>query len=223
MKASRIAAWMAVGTLALGAGACGGSSDDGDSGATAPATTETTASTTATTETTSSGGLTAPGTKLGLGEAATVGWVPPSNYSSTAAQKGFKIELTVDKIEKGTLDDLKNIQLDDEQKGSIPYFVTVTVKALENVDPGTDDPDTTLDAIDDRGQDQGKVIFLGEFERCDDTDVPRPFAKGKSYTSCLTFLMPGGGSIEEIHWRSGPSRANEVTPYFGDPVVWSGS
>jgi len=93
------------------------------------------------------------GTKLGFGTAATVGWVPPSRYSGTGAQKGYKLEVTVKGIERGT--------------------------------------------IDDRGQEQGSVTFIGTFERCDDTQVPRPFKRGSSYDSCLTYLIPGGGSIDE--------------------------
>lgn len=226
MTASRMAALVAAGTLALGIAACGGSDlqdDGGGSTAAAEAPAETTATTETTAAETSSGGLTAPGTRLGFGEQATVGWVPPSRYSVTGAQKGYRLQVSVDGIERGTLDDLKNIQLDADQKRSTPYYVTLTVKALEDVKAGTDDPDVTFDAIDDRGQEQGKVIFIGEFERCDDADVPRPFTSGKSFESCLTYLVPGGGSIDEVRWGSGPSRANGVTPYFEDPVVWSGS
>ena len=55
----------------------------------------------------------------------------------------------------------------------------------------------------------------------DDTSPPKPFANGKSYESCLTYLMPGGGSIQKVQWNSGPSKAGEVTPYFDDPIVWA--
>jgi hypothetical protein len=41
--------------------------------------------------------------------------------------------------------------------------------------------------------------------------------------SCLVYLMPGGGSIEKAERNGGPEAANEVTPYFEEPVVWSGS
>lgn len=233
MKASRIAALVAAGALALGMAACGGESasdDDGSSTTPAAATSEaTTPETTETTETTAAdtaggdGGLTPPGTRLALGERATAGWVPASSYSATGAQTGYRLQLSVDAIERGTIDDLKNIDLDPDQQRSTPYYVTVTVKALEDVKVGSDDPDVTFDAIDDRGQEQGKVIFIGDFDRCEDADVPRPFTAGTSFESCLTYLMPGGGSIEEVRWGSGPSKRNEVTPYFDKPIVWAGS
>lgn len=233
MTVRRIAPLVAAGALALGMAACGSSNDSGGGSTTTAASADTTASTSTTTDTTtttdstaastSGGGLTPTGTRLGMGGQATVGWVPPSKFSATGAQQGYKLQVSVDKIEKGTIDDFKNIDLDADQKRSTPYYVTVTVKALEDVKTGTDDPDISFDAIDDRGQEQGSVTFFGTFERCDDKQVPRPFTNGKSYESCITYLMPGGGSIDEVQWKSGPSKKNDVTPYFDKPIVWSGS
>src|SRR4029077_11271849 len=102
-------------------------------------------------------------------------------------QQGYRLEVTVDSIEKGSLDDFKNIDLDADQKRSTPYYVKLSVKALEDVKAGTDDPDIALKAIDDRGQEQGEVIFFGTFDRCENADVPRPFTSGKGYESCLTY------------------------------------
>ncbi len=234
MTVRRIAALVAAAALAAGMAACGSSNDNGGGSTAASTVTDTTAGTPTTTDTattttettaasTSSGGLTPPGTKLGMGDQAMVGWVPPSKFSATGAQTGYKLQVSVDKIEKGSIDDFKNIDLDADQKRSTPYYVSVTVKALEDVKTGTDDPDISFDAIDDRGQEQGSVTFFGTFDRCDDTQVPRPFASGKSYESCITYLMPGGGSIDEVQWKSGPSKKNDVTPYFDKPIVWSGS
>jgi hypothetical protein len=226
-----IAALGAAAALALGMTACGeGSTDGGGTSTTSQAPTTTTSATTTGTTSTStadtdggSGGLTPPGAKLGFGDEATVAWVPPSNFSTSGAHQGYKLQVSVESIERGSLDDFKNIDLDEDQQRSTPYYVKVTLKALEDVKVGTDDPDIAFEAIDDRGQQQGSVTFFGTFERCDDTQVPRPFSNGKSYESCLTYLVPGGGSIDEVRWNDGPSRANAVTPYFDKPIVWSGS
>lgn len=221
--------------LALGAAGCGGSGSGGaadtsaatQTPATSAADTTTTAAATPTTTTdaggSASGALTPPGAKLALGDTATVAWVPPSRFSATGGQSGYRLRVTVESIDRGSLDDFKNIDLDADQKRSTPYYVKLGVEALEDVKAGTDDPDIALKAIDDRGQEQGEVIFFGDFERCDNADVPRPFTAGKQYESCLTYLVPGGGSIEEVRWNDGPSRRNGVTPYFDDPIVWSGS
>jgi hypothetical protein len=49
---------------------------------------------------------------------------------------------------------------------------------------------------------------------------PKSFVSGKTYESCLAYLMPGGGSIQKVQWDSGPSAANELTPYFDRPLIW---
>jgi len=52
--------------------------------------------------------------------------------------------------------------------------------------------------------------------------VPNPLANGKSYDSRLTYLMPGGGSIQKVQWGDGPAAADQVTPYFDKPIVRAG-
>jgi hypothetical protein len=46
-----------------------------------------------------------------------------------------------------------------------------------------------------------------------DADAPKPFTKGKSYESCLAFLVGGDGSITKVQ-RKGSDR------YILDPVEW---
>ncbi|MEU3463799.1 hypothetical protein ABZ721_28095 [Streptomyces sp. NPDC006733] len=226
MTPRRRTALVAAAVLASALTACGGS---GSSGSGAPATgTPTTAAKSAQPPAAAPGsgsdGLTPVGTRLALGKDATVAWVPPSVYlaSKNAALKGFRLQVTVESIEKGSIEDFKNVQLNANERAATPYYVTVSVKALGTAAPtGDDDPDLTLKAYDDRGQPQASVIFLGEFKRCADNKAPKPFANGKSYKSCLTYLMPGGGSIQDVRWNGGPNEAGQVTPYFSKPIVWS--
>ena len=166
------------------------------------------------------GRLTAPGTHLGFGQAATVAWVPPS-ADATSAQKGFKLQVTVESIEKGSIADFRNVELSASERRTTPYYVTLRIKAVGKVGPhGSDDPAITFDAIDDRGQQQQSITFLGTFHRCNETSVPKPFVTGKAYRSCLAYLMPGGGSIRQVQWGDGPHAADQVTPYFDHPIVW---
>jgi hypothetical protein len=195
---------------------CGG--DDDDNAATPPAT-ETAEATTQTTATddgggsSASGGLTAPGATLKLGEAAQVTYKP---LSATDDKNLFNVDATAVKIEKGSLDDFKNISLDADQKASTPYYVTVKVENTGKEIPLGDtdgDPDLKFEAVDDRGQEQGSITFLGDFPRCEDTDAPKPFTKGKSYESCLTYLVGGDGSITSVRWQGSDK-------YVLKPVVW---
>jgi hypothetical protein len=167
------------------------------------------------------GGLTPPGTHLALGQSATLGWVPAEIDLKPGAHKGLMIQVTVKSIEKGTIADFANVQLDAAQKKDTPYYVKVHFTALGSVAPPSDsDPAITLDGIDDRGQTQSSLIFLGTFDRCDDASAPKPFTNGKSYDTCLTYLVPGGGSIQKMQWANGPSNGTDVSAYFDKPVVW---
>jgi len=173
---------------------------------------------------TTAGGLTPPGTHLTLGQTATLGWVPAETDLKPGAHKGLMLQVTIKSIAKGSIADFANVQLDASQKKDTPYYVKVHFSALGSVAPPKDsDPAITLDGIDDRGQTQSSLIFLGTFARCDDITVPKPFTSGKSYDTCLTYLVPGGGSIQKMQWANGPSGANEVSAYFDKPVVWGGS
>jgi hypothetical protein len=130
---------------------------------------------------------------------------------------------TAASIQKGTLGDFKNVQLDSAEKQTTPYYVKVRVTNLGATPPAGNDPDVTFRAIDDRGQAQPSVTFLGTFSRCDDKQPPKPFKRGASYESCLTYLMPGGGSITSVHWNDGPLDGKTVSPYFEKPIVWKAS
>jgi hypothetical protein len=192
---------------------CGGDDDD-DAGA--PATTQT-AETTAETDdgdgASAGGGLTAPGTTLKLGETAHVTYKP---LTATDDKNLFKVDATAEKIEKGSIDDFKNISLDEGQKDATPYYVTVKIENTGKEIPLGDmegDPDLKFGAMDDRGQEQPSITFIGDFERCEDTDAPKPFAQGKSYESCLAFLVGGDGSITEVRWKGSDK-------YILKPVAW---
>jgi hypothetical protein len=226
MKSSRTAAPIAAATLALvlGLTACGGSSDGGSSdGSSTPTTQPASEKTTRESPNASDvGALTPPGTKLKVGEEATVGWIPFSEENSgTGPHPGIDVKATVVAIEKGSADDLANVEIEGAEESSIPYYVKVRVEAITGTEPPPDEePYIAFDAVDDRGQEQGSVTFFGEFEPCKEEDMPRPFTDGASYETCLTYLIPGGGSIEKVQWNDGPTKGDELTPYYDEPIVW---
>ena len=211
MRGRRFGALGVTAALALGLVACGDDSDDEEAKGTS-------AETTTTPATSVKGGLTPPGTALKPGETATLGWSPPSQATS-APGKTIKLEVTVESIEKGTKDDLKGINLDADQRNATPYFLKVKIVNRGAKAPGTDDPDNTFDAIDDRNEEQGSITFIGDFPPCENERPPQPFTSGKSYESCITYLL-GGGSIKEIRWKDGPAKPNELSAYYEKPVVW---
>lgn len=161
----------------------------------------------------SGGGLTKPGAELALGETAHVTYKP---LSAIDDKNLFQVDATAVKIEEGSIDDFKDVSLDEDQKASTPYYVTVKIENRGREIPLGDtegDPDLKFSAVDDRGQEQGSITFIGDFERCEDADAPKPFTEGESYESCLAFLVGGDGSIDEVQWK-GSDR------YVLKPVVW---
>jgi len=240
MRTRRRGAGLVGMALVVALAGCGGDDDDAGSAATEAATTpaapaEGKTSVLTTTETTpqttpaettpaaaSSADLTPPGTKLAYGATATVGWVPAS-LSLKSQNTMTTLEITVESVTQGPESDLKNLNLDADQKGAVPYYLKVKIKNVDGTPPKEDDPDIALDAIDDRNQAQGSVTFIGDFPPCEDESPPQPFTAGKSYTSCLTYLMTGGGSIKEVRWNDGPKPKDGVSEYFEKPVVWSGA
>jgi len=228
MKPGRIAAWAVTATALPVLAACGGggstpssqhSPDEPPVSTSAPQSPAPSSSAAGNGGATTAGQLTPPGTHLSLGQQAIVGWDPGDTGKNV-----FRLELTVVSIEKGSIaNDFRNVQLNAKEKASTPYYVTVKIKALSSNPPSdNDDPAIALNGVDDRGQQQGEVTFFGHFARCDDPQAPRPFTAGKSFTACLTYLMPGGGSIKSMTWTEGPHKTNDVTRYFEHPVVWGG-
>jgi hypothetical protein len=230
MKPGRIAAWAIAAVAVPGLAACSGSSPassgssptaSSSAGTSSPAQSPTASQSAAQGQTAGSGSLTPPGTHLAFGGPATVGWVPPSQDLGTGAHKGIKLQVTVVSIQKGTMADFRNVELSGKQRSSTPYYVQLRVTALSNASvPKDSDPAITFSAIDDRGQEQQSITFLGTFSRCDDPTPPKQFVSGKTYQSCLAYLIPGGGSIQKVQWDNGPAAANAVTPYFDRPIVW---
>ncbi|HMH36370.1 MAG TPA: hypothetical protein VK584_05485 [Streptosporangiaceae bacterium] len=234
MKAGRIAAWAIAAVAIPGLAACSGTSSGSSPaspGSSSAAGTSSPAQSQAGSQASSqpaaqgqaagSGSLTPPGAHLAFGGPATVGWVPPSQDTGTGAHHGIKLRITVVSIQKGTMADFRNVELNGNERKSTPYYVQLRVTALSSTPvPKDSDPAITFTAIDDRGQQQQSITFLGTFSRCDDPMPPKQFVSGKTYESCLAYLIPGGGSIQKVQWDNGPAAANEVTPYFDRPIVW---
>jgi len=230
MKPGRITAWAIAAVAVPGLAACSGTSTGSSPASPGSSATGSTSSSTpsqassqpaAQGQAAGSGSLTPPGAHLAFGGPATVGWVPPSQDTGTGAHRGIKLRVTVVSIQKGTMADFRNVQLNGTERKSTPYYVQLRVTALSSTPPPKDsDPAITFTAIDDRGQQQQSITFLGTFSRCDDPMPPKQFVSGKTYESCLAYLIPGGGSIQKVQWDNGPAAANEVTPYFDRPIVW---
>jgi len=195
---------LATAGIAAGLAACGGSSSSSSSQAAAsPASTPPPAAKADSTK--SSGGTAAPATKLAVGSSATVRYTPLSHATPS------NLKVTVQSLEKGTLNDFKGLDLDASQKAATPVYVKVKVT---NLGPGTIDVDATsaaIEGLDSTGNTAQSVTFIGTFPRCPDHQSTTQMHAGSSYNNCLTFLVPGG--IDKVAYTG-------TDAYINSPVTW---
>jgi hypothetical protein len=199
--------------LAGAVAACGGSRSASSPASTTTASQAAAVSTT-TTSAASSGsssgaGIAAPGTKLSVGQSAKVAYAPAG---STDKSKASTLRVTVQAFEKGALSDFNGIQLDANEKASTPYYVKVHVTNLGPASVDVDGTAAAIEGVDNTGNNQSSVTFIGDFPRCPDNASTTPLAAGKGYDDCLTFLVPGG--ITKV-------RYNGTSDYIDSPVTWS--
>jgi hypothetical protein len=155
------------------------------------------------------GGVASPGTKLSVGQTAKVAYTP---VGSTSGAGPSTLLVTVKSFQKGSLSDFNGIQLDASQKAGTPYYVKVHV---QNLGPHTIDVDGTaaaIEGVDNTGNNQQSVTFIGTFPPCNDMASTTPLAAGHGYDDCLTFLVPGG--IGKVSY-------NGTTDYIDSPVTWA--
>jgi hypothetical protein len=210
MKAGWITAVVAATVMIPGLAACGHGSTSGTSASPSAHPGKASAP---------SGTLTPPGTKLAVGETATVGWV--LNSFSEKAKDGSRLQVTLVSIDKGSIADVnKAFSLSAGEKRDTAYYARFRIKALVDVPSKlvkAQSPTVNIFASPDKGLDPEFIQFgSGVFEACDAKAPPSPFTSGSSYETCLTYLMPEGTALRKLRWTGG-------TPCDSTPIVWSGS
>lgn len=155
------------------------------------------------------GGLTPTGTKLAVGQTATVMY-----ETKSLSKDGTKLEVTTVSVKAGSIDDLAGFDLDAQSKVSDPFYVTVTFK---NVGPLPMEPGGifgVISAHNTSGDELNRLSLIGEFEPCQG-DVPDNLAVGASYTDCGVYLAPTGQNISDV----------TLAFYFGDAdrteITWT--
>ena len=217
-RGKSVGAALAAVALAGGVAACGGSSNSSSSSAansaapaasTSATTTSSAASTSTTSSASSSGAVAKPGTKLAVGQSAKVAFMPAG---STDKSKASTLQVTVQSFDKGSLSDFNGIQLDANEKASTPVYVKVHVTNLGPAAIDVDSSAAAIEGVDNTGNNQSSVTFIGDFPKCPDAASTKPLATGKGYDDCLTFLVPGG--ITKVSY-------NGTSDYIDSPVTWA--
>lgn len=158
------------------------------------------------------GGVAAPGTKLTFGQTAELAF--QSSTASGANGPTYRVGVTVQAPQQGTLADFKGVQLDASQKAGTPDYVQVKITNLGPgaLDTSSSDPSVALQGVDDTGSLQDSITFIGDFPRCNDATPPAHWAVGQTFSTCLTFMVPGG--INKVGYIG-------TENYINSPVEWA--
>lgn len=150
--------------------------------------------------------LTAYGTDLKFGEAATVGYAPNSNRASV-------LKLTVVSVTQGSVSaDLGGYSLSDKMRASTPFYVRVNVENVGIGDVGKTPVPLFLE--DNRNALIGPSTFTDTFAKCPSTPFPTTFAPKAKASFCLVYLTPDNGTFSAMSFR--PSQAF-------NPIRWTGA
>ncbi len=141
---------------------------------------------------------------LPLGEPAEVAY---------AAQVGpTTLQVTVSGIERGDAADLAELELPPEQADGTPFYARATIVHAGEQDLQFEDPALRLTGLDDRGRPVTPVVITTRFRPCDYVAAPEGYAPGESFDTCVTYVVPDGGSLAGVQWEQPGS----------PPVLWRG-
>ncbi|MFL6160380.1 MAG: hypothetical protein ACJ72D_30190 [Marmoricola sp.] len=148
--------------------------------------------------------LTAYGSELKFGDAATVAYAPNDKRKSVLA-------LTVLSAAKGSISDLSGYALEDRTKASTPYYVRVSVKNVGTGDVGR--TPIPLFLVDTRNTLISASSFTNTFKKCPSVPLPTTFGPNASMSTCLVFLAPDHGTMTAVSFRAVQANA---------PILWKG-
>jgi hypothetical protein len=210
----RIVFAAAVVTMGLGLSACGGNEEGPVAQDSPVASTPTPASSESSSESATAGSgddgsappegdVTAPGTKLKVGDRA----VLPFEYTS---EKKGTIAVTVTAIEKGAEADMA--AFGDKAKGMTPYFIKMKVENVGGTDLSY--ASLKLDGVLEGGTGTGVVLIGGIPGKCDNESAPAEFTTaGASYETC-SLSATEGTPVTAAEFSEGDE-------YTEGPVVWT--
>lgn len=150
--------------------------------------------------------LTPSGSKLELGEAATMTWAPDQNT------KGL-VSVAVEKIVAGSTKDVARIKITPKPEHPHLYYVTVKITNLGKVNLGGV-PAARLPLFLDEGTNllnpPADLRADMKFAKCPLGVLPKKFQKGATATVCLVYVP------------SGDVRQMILQPAAGDQITWPG-
>jgi hypothetical protein len=148
--------------------------------------------------------LTAQGSKLSLGQTATVAYEP--RQGTVAA-----LQIKVTRLRQATFDEFVGWDLKKKVKETTPYFVDAKVTNVGDTDLGG--RPVPLYIVDGQNRLIEASIFTAVFHPCAGATLPKKFKSGDTTKACLVFLSPDHGDLTAVSFR--PTQAF-------DPITWTG-
>jgi hypothetical protein len=149
--------------------------------------------------------LTAPGSKLSVGDHAVVAYRPRQNQVAA-------LDIQVTRLERTTIkQSFSDWQLSAQQKQSTPFFVHATIENVGTTDVGG--RPVPLYGVNDDNVLLESTPFASTFAPCSSEPFPKRFGPGKSAKVCLVYLAPQHGKLVAVSFRP------EET---FNPITWTG-
>lgn len=129
-----------------------------------------------------------------------------------------KLEIKPKSVVKASWDDFKGFDLEeDDKKGMVPYYVTVSYTSKGGAEPWITTWDGKRNLMAGPDQELGRITMLDDFEPCPNVDPDMKsgqFKKGYVENSCKVYSVPE--NTKELYVRWGVGGTGEDV----DPIVW---
>lgn len=160
----------------------------------------------------------APGESFAFGETARVNW------DTHKSEDGVLLDVTVDGVREGSLDDLLALDLRDETAAAIEghdvYYVDFSiVKAdLSQVEILHTDGTSPIDAYNAGGSKLSNFAIIGgQFDTCESSAFKAEIDEGEVFEGCKIFLAPSGQEFGYAAWAQFDT---VYADYGGEPLTW---
>jgi hypothetical protein len=147
------------------------------------------------------------GKTLALGQRAVTSYV---DYGAKST-KPTKVGVSVLKVRKGSISDLKDFNLDAKQRKTVPYYIDAK---YENLGTFALTRHLMEPSVEDSGGTEYKpiqlIVLSGTFKQCPNYSDAK-LKPGQSFTGCTPVLLPKGHAFGRVRFDG------DVTK---DPVFW---
>lgn len=147
---------------------------------------------------------TEPGTRLDMGEAATI------EYATGTGVGRATVKLAA--VNPGRVDDLSQLRPPPEP-GQTPYYLQFEITDLGPVDAEPLEALTGMKPVDSEGEIPRRILIVGAFPRCESI-AGTPFPEGTTQNTCEVYTLGDDRSLDFVRYKP------PTGPYRDDPIIW---